>query len=80
MNVSFNLASMDTSISDHQEQTLLQSLELEGYCGLKGHRSMGGLRASIYNSIEYEHVVALCHSLKEQQEVHCKPTYQSAMI
>ena len=80
MNVSFGLASMDTSISEHQEQNLLQALEYEGFCGLKGHRSMGGLRASMYNSIEYEHVVALCHALRELQELHCKPLYQTEML
>ena len=27
--------------------------------GLKGHRSVGGLRASLYNALPYEDVVAL---------------------
>jgi len=69
MNVPFNLASLDSSISSHQDKDLLAALESKGFCGLKGHRSLGGLRASLYNSIEYEHVVALCHALKEQQEL-----------
>ena len=80
MNVSFNLASLDTKPSDHQEAQVLQSLDHDGFCGLKGHRSMGGFRASLYNSIEYEHVVALCHHLGEQQEVLCKPTFSSEMM
>ena len=36
-----------------------------GFCGLKGHRSLGGFRASIYNSLEYEHVDALCKFLEK---------------
>ena len=63
MNVSFNLASLDTHPSDHHESQVLKTLEKDGFSGLKGHRSMGGFRASLYNSIEYEHVVALCHQL-----------------
>lgn len=79
MNVPLNLASLDTSVSAHQEADLLKALDVEGFCGLKGHRSLGGLRVTLYNSIEYEHVVALCHTLKEQQEILCKPSHASAM-
>ena len=32
------------------EATLLARAEAEGLSGLKGHRSVGGLRASIYNA------------------------------
>lgn len=80
MNVPFNLDSLDTTVGAHQEEDVLKSLNSEGFCGLKGHRSLGGFRASLYNSIEYEHVVALCHHLKELQEVQCKPNINSAMM
>ena len=65
MNVPINLASLDTALGGTQEAELLQALDQEGFSGLKGHRALGGLRVSLYNSIEYEHVAALCHTLKD---------------
>ncbi len=44
MNVTFRGASKDL------EETMLARAELEGLSGLRGHRSVGGLRASIYNA------------------------------
>ena len=56
----------------------LPTEELEGVCvkeglarrlvGLKGHRSVGGMRASIYNAMPPEGVKVLCEFLKEFQE------------
>jgi phosphoserine aminotransferase len=56
----------------------LPSEELEAQCvkeglarrlvGLKGHRSVGGMRASIYNAMPPEGVKTLCEFLKEFQE------------
>ncbi len=37
--------------------------------GLKGHRSVGGLRASVYNSLPVEDVQALADFMKEFQRV-----------
>lgn len=45
------------------EKKLVHTLQAEGYCGIKGHRSKGGLRVSIYNSVPYESVEALCTRL-----------------
>jgi phosphoserine aminotransferase len=39
-----------------------------GLVGLKGHRSVGGMRASIYNAMPTEGVDKLCEFLKEFQE------------
>jgi len=39
-----------------------------GLVGLKGHRSVGGMRASIYNAMPVEGVKKLCEFLKEFQE------------
>ena len=39
----------------------------EGLDGLKGHRSVGGLRASIYNALPIEGVEALVQLMKEFQ-------------
>jgi phosphoserine aminotransferase len=36
--------------------------------GLKGHRSIGGLRASIYNAMSLEGVQALVDFMKEFQK------------
>jgi len=46
MNVVFNLP--DAEI----EQAFLQQAQLAGFSGLNGHRSIGGIRASIYNGLE----------------------------
>lgn len=53
MNVPFTLA--DPSL----EAALLQQAEAHGLMQLKGHRSVGGLRASIYNAMPLEGVQAL---------------------
>ncbi|XP_066152198.1 probable phosphoserine aminotransferase [Euwallacea fornicatus] len=39
---------------------------------LKGHRSVGGMRASLYNATTYEDVVLLVKFMKEFQTQHCK--------
>lgn len=53
MNVTFRLPSEDL-----EAKFVAQALK-EGLGGLKGHRSVGGCRASIYNAIELESVKAL---------------------
>ena len=40
----------------------------KGLVGLKGHRSIGGMRASIYNAMPIEGVEALVKFLKEFRE------------
>lgn len=46
MNVVFNLPNTEI------EQAFLQQAQLAGFSGLNGHRSIGGIRASIYNGLE----------------------------
>ena len=41
-----------------------------GYDNLKGHKSVGGLRASIYNAMPKEGVEALVSFLKKFEEEH----------
>ena len=53
MNVTFRL--LDATI----EKTFLQEAQAQGFDGLKGHRSTGGVRASIYNACPIEAVAAL---------------------
>ena len=44
--------------------------EKNGLFGLKGHRAIGGLRASIYNAMPHEGVVALVEYMKEFKNTH----------
>jgi phosphoserine aminotransferase len=53
MNVTFRLETPE------QEKRLLARAESAGMEGLKGHRSVGGLRASIYNAVPEASVAAL---------------------
>ncbi len=53
MNVTFRLP------SEELEQRFLVEAEREGLSSLKGHRSVGGIRASIYNAMPWEGVHAL---------------------
>lgn len=59
MNVTFRLASEDL------EAKFLAEAPKQGLVGLKGHRSVGGCRASIYNAVEHKAVEALCGFMKD---------------
>ena len=41
-----------------------------GFDNLKGHKSVGGLRASIYNAMPIEGVAALVECLKQFEAAH----------
>ena len=62
MNVTFNLSSPEL-----EEKCIAEGLA-RGMVGLKGHRSVGGMRASIYNAMPLEGVQALADFMKEFQE------------
>jgi len=53
MNVTFRMQ------SEEAEKQFVKAAEKEGFVGLKGHRSVGGLRASIYNAVPYDSIKAL---------------------
>ena len=53
MNVVFNLANKEL------EAKFIEESLKNNMIGLKGHRSVGGIRASIYNAVTYEDVEAL---------------------
>lgn len=59
MNVVFRLP------NEELEAKFVAEAKAEGMLGLKGHRSVGGLRASIYNALPKEDVVALAAFMKE---------------
>jgi phosphoserine aminotransferase len=62
MNITFNLITPEL-----EEKCVKEALEHD-LVGLKGHRSVGGMRASIYNAMPIEGVNALAEFLKEFQE------------
>lgn len=59
MNVVFRLPSEDA------EKKFLAEAERREMVGLKGHRSVGGVRASIYNAVGEESVARLCDLVRE---------------
>jgi len=59
MNVVFRLP------SEELEKKFIAETEARGMLGLKGHRSVGGCRASIYNAMPVEGVQALADFMKE---------------
>ena len=64
MNVAFNLP-------DHRmESDFLSGAESRGLYGLEGHRSCGGLRASLYNAVSVESVRLLSEYMQEFQCAH----------
>ncbi|MCA0989183.1 3-phosphoserine/phosphohydroxythreonine transaminase [Guptibacillus algicola] len=52
------------------EELFLKEAEEEGFVGLKGHRSIGGCRASIYNAVPLESVEALCDFMNTFHQKH----------
>jgi phosphoserine aminotransferase len=61
MNITFNLPNADL------EKKLITEASAAGFDGLKGHRSVGGLRASIYNAFPKKGVEDLVNFMKDFQ-------------
>ena len=59
MNVVFRLP------SEAQEEAFVSEAKKRGMVGLKGHRSVGGIRVSLYNAVEPAWVDALCSFMTE---------------
>jgi phosphoserine aminotransferase len=64
MNVPFTLA--DAAL----DALFLEKAEAELLLNLKGHRSVGGMRASIYNAVEQSSVDALCDFMHRFEKEH----------
>jgi phosphoserine aminotransferase len=64
MNVVFRLS------SDALEQRFVQAAKAAGMVGLKGHRLVGGMRASIYNAVSVEDVETLGQFMQNFQREH----------
>ena len=61
MNVVFRVAGGDETV----EAKFVQEAEAALIAGVKGHRSVGGMRASIYNAVTQENVEALVSFMRE---------------
>jgi phosphoserine aminotransferase len=59
MNITFRLP------NEELETKFVQEATEEGLIGLKGHRSVGGLRASIYNAMSYDGCKTLAEFMKD---------------
>lgn len=64
MNVPFTLA------DEVRDKDFLAGAEARGLHGLKGHRSVGGMRASIYNAVGQDAVDALVDYMREFEREH----------
>jgi phosphoserine aminotransferase len=58
MNVVFRLP------SEADEERFVKEAKAQGMVGLKGHRSVGGIRVSAYNAVEPAWIDALCEFMK----------------
>jgi len=54
----------------HLESDFLSLTSKKGMSGLKGHRSVGGFRASTYNALAKESVIALVEAMQEFEKMH----------
>ena len=59
MNVTFRLP------SEELEEKFINDAKKVGFIGLKGHRSVGGCRASIYNAMGLDGVLALTQFMEK---------------
>jgi phosphoserine aminotransferase len=64
MNIPFTLRNADL------DKAFIQETEAAGLTQLKGHRSVGGMRASIYNAMPLEGVQTLVQFMKEFERKH----------
>lgn len=59
MNITFRLH------NEEDEKAFLKAADEAGFVGLKGHRSVGGCRASTYNAVPYEACAALAEFMQD---------------
>lgn len=64
MNVCFKLK------THNLESEFIEFTSSQGIVGIKGHRSFGGIRVSLYNSISLDHVKVLTDIMKEFEQKH----------
>ncbi len=64
MNVAFRMP------TEELEHKFLELAQIAGFHGLAGHRSLGGVRASLYNAVTLEAVEALCRFMEFFHDTH----------
>lgn len=62
MNVTFTCGDAD------KDAAFVKAAGDAGFVGVKGHRSVGGMRASIYNAVPYENVEALAKFMRAYEK------------
>ncbi|XP_076296874.1 phosphoserine aminotransferase [Lasioglossum baleicum] len=67
MNVPFRIGKDDEEL----EKKFLEGASARGMLQLKGHRSVGGIRASLYNAVTVKEVETLAEYMKLFQQEHC---------
>lgn len=63
MNIPFRIGGANGD--DDLEKEFLKKAEAMGMLQLKGHRSVGGIRASLYNALTIENAATLANFMKE---------------
>ena len=59
MNICFRMA------TEELEEKFIKEAKSAGFIGLKGHRSVGGIRVSAYNAVPLEAIEALTNFMEE---------------
>jgi len=67
MNITFNIKNRDNSNNSELEEKFVKEAIDSGMIGLKGHRSIGGLRASLYNAMDISGVEKLVQFMQDFQ-------------
>lgn len=70
MNIPFRIGSLQGD--DVLEKEFLKTAESNGLIQLKGHRSVGGIRASLYNAITVDETIQLAKFMKVFYDKHQK--------
>ncbi|KAG9242413.1 pyridoxal phosphate-dependent transferase [Calycina marina] len=65
MNICFRILDDEGKVSEELEAKFVKDAAAEGLTGLKGHRSVGGIRASNYNSVSFEGATKLAEFLEQ---------------
>lgn len=70
MNVVFRIGSGNGGGNEAVEKEFAQKAAQEGFVGLAGHRSVGGIRVSLYNAVTIKAVEALTAFMAGFQRTH----------
>jgi len=69
-NIGYNIMDEITTGDKEKDAEVVAATKAAGFENLKGHKSVGGLRASIYNAMPKEGVEALVEFLKKYEAEH----------